>query len=787
VTATVGRTEARDRVELVIGGMSCAACAVRVERRLNKLEGVTASVNFATERATVETEKPTSYDTLLAAVAAAGCTTTRPPAHKAQETPDAGPKASEAGPKAADAEPKAAGSKGESKKAAPDPSSSLRVRLWFCLVLSLPVVVLAMVPAFQFIEWQWWSLLLTTPVVLWGGWPLHRAALTDLRHGATTMNTLVSAGTLTAFGWSVYALFFTPAGLPGLVHEFSWTLPRGHDTPNLYFEAAAAVTTAVLAGRLIEARSKRRASDALNGLRELAPREAAIPDGDGERLVPIEKLAVGDLFVARPGEQIATDGRVVDGSSAVDTALMTGEPIPREVGPGDAVDGGAINVGGRIIVKATRVGADTRLSQIVRLVEEAQTEKAPVQLLVDRLSGVFVPLVLGLAIVTVGFWLGTGGAVTTAVAAGVAVLVVACPCALGLATPLALLVGVGRGAQLGLLITGPRVLEAARRCDTVLLDKTGTLTTGLMTVTDIVAADGEEASAVLGIAAAAEEGSTHPIARAIVGAAERSLGPVKRLEKSGAQSRPAEAVVTVKDVAGRGVEATVAGVSVVVGTPALLAGQGFVIDGRMAEAVAEAESAARTAVLLGWGGRARGVIVLADTLRPGSASAVSRLRTLGLTPMLVTGDNGCAASAVAKRVGIDEVVAGALPEQKVELVRRLQREGKVVAMVGDGVNDAAALAQADVGMAMGAGSDIAARAGDLTLVRDDPQAAADAIRLARRTVRTIRGNLFWALAYNLAALPLAAAGRLNPMEAGVAMAASSVFVATNSLRLRRFE
>ena len=703
-------------VELAITGMTCASCANRIEGRLNRLAGVTATVNYATERAKVSYPETLSTADLLATVEAAGYAASAPTPEPEEGTPD------------------------------PD---ALRRRLVVAALLSVPVVALGMVPGATFPGSGWLSLALATPVVMWAGWPFHRAALANARHGTTTMDTLVSLGVGAAWAWSVVALV------------------TGGD---LYLEAATVVTTFLLAGRWFEQRSKRRAGAALRALMSLGAKEVAVLRDGVEELVPAERLAVGDLFVVRPGEKIATDGVVESGSSAVDASMLTGESVPVEVGPGDAVIGATVNAGGRLVVRVTRVGSDTQLAQMARLVEEAQNGKAHVQRLADRVSGVFVPLVLGLALVTLAGWLLAGASASAAFTAAVSVLIIACPCALGLATPTALLVGTGRGAQLGILIRGPEVLESTHRVDTVVLDKTGTVTTGRMSLVDVVVADGESEQEVRRVAAALESASEHPVARAVVAAHEGALDPVAEFA----------------NLAGLGVRGTVGHRSVLAGRQRLLADHGLALPDELTAAVERSESAGRTAVVVGWDGRARGVLVVADAVKPSSAEAVRRLRGLGLTPVLLTGDNERAARAVAAEVGIDEVVAGVLPAGKVDEVLRLQDEGRVVAMVGDGVNDAAALAQADLGLAMGTGTDVAIEASDLTLVRGDLVVAADAVRLARRTLATIKGNLFWAFAYNVAALPLAAAGLLNPMIAGAAMALSSVFVVSNSLRLRRF-
>jgi P-type Cu+ transporter len=727
------------RVELAITGMTCASCANRIERKLNKLEGVSASVNYATEKATVTRTDTVTDDALVAAVEAAGYAVVPPEPPADAGTPSG-------------------------------PDEALQ-RLVVSALLSIPVIAMAMVPAWQFEYWQWASLTLAAPVVVWGGWPFHRAAWANLRHGTSTMDTLVSLGTLAAFGWSVYALFLGTAGVPGMVHPFDLTPRRTDGSGNIYLEAAAGVTTFLLAGRYFEKRAKTRAGGALRALLELGAKDVAVLREGTETRIPVEELSVGDTFLVRPGERVATDGVVEQGTSAVDVSLLTGEPVPVEVGPGDEVVGASVNSGGRLVVRATRVGADTQLAQVARLVEEAQTGKAPVQRLADRISGIFVPIVIALAVGTLGFWLGSGSGAGIAFTAAVSVLIIACPCALGLATPTALLVGTGRGAQLGILIRGPEVLESTRRVDTVVLDKTGTVTRGAMSLVGVHAADGESAEDVLRYAAALETGSEHPVARAIVLGAPTDLPPVESFDS----------------VPGLGVQGVVEGRAVTVGRPQLLAEWAQHLPPELVDAADRAEALGHTAVAVGWDGAARGVVVVADTVKDTSHEAVRRLRELGLTPILLTGDNERSAWSVAQQVGIDEVIAEVLPADKVEVVRRLQSEGRVVAMVGDGVNDAAALAQADLGLAMGTGSDVAIEAGDLTLMRGDLRLAGEAIRLSRRTLRVIKGNLFWAFAYNVAGLPLAAAGLLNPMLAGAAMALSSVFVVTNSLRLRRFQ
>ncbi|OKI25889.1 carbonate dehydratase [Streptomyces sp. CB03578] len=762
-------------VELTIGGMTCASCAARIEKKLNRMDGVTATVNYATEKARVSYAGDVGVADLIATVVKTGYTATEPPpppAPEPEEEPDGEPetRAETAGAAGAPRDPELA---------------ALRQRLLISSALALPVVLLAMVPALQFDNWQWLSLTLAAPVVVWGAFPFHRAAWTNARHGAATMDTLVSVGTLAAFAWSLWALFFGHAGMPGMRHGFDFTISRTDGSSAIYLEVAAGVVSFILLGRYLEARSKRKAGAALKALLELGAKDVTVLRDGREVRIPVARLAAGDRFVVRPGEKIATDGTVVEGSSAVDASMLTGESVPVEVAVGDSVTGATVNASGRLVVEATRVGADTQLARMARLVEDAQNGKAEVQRLADRISGVFVPVVLLLALGTWVTWLLITDNPTAAFTAAVAVLIIACPCALGLATPTALMVGTGRGAQLGILIKGPEVLESTRRVDTVILDKTGTVTTGRMTLTGVHPAEGVDEEQLLRLAGALEHASEHPIARAVAaGAADRAGAPPA--PGGSASPSPFAAVDGFENVAGLGVQGVVDGHAVLVGREKLLAAWEITLPAGLAEAKEAAERAGGTAVLVAWDGAARGVLTVADAVKETSAEAVTRLRALGLTPVLLTGDNRAVAEAVAREVGIDEVIAEVLPQDKVEVVRGLQARGRTVAMVGDGVNDAAALAQADLGLAMGTGTDAAIEAGDLTLVRGDLRVAADAIRLSRRTLAIIKGNLFWAFGYNVAALPLAAAGLLNPMIAGAAMAFSSVFVVSNSLRLRSF-
>ncbi len=760
-------------IELAVTGMTCASCANRIQRKLGKLDGVTASVNYATEKARVSYPAgAVTPEQLVETIEAAGYGATLPPPPAAESSPATGDPATDS--------------------AAPENAhlASLRQRLIVSAVLSVPVIVLAMVPPWQFTYWQWLSLTLAAPVIVWGGWPFHRAAWTNLRHGATTMDTLVSIGTLAAFGWSLWALFLGDAGVPGMTHGFEMTVHPGHGgASNIYLEAGVGVTTFLLAGRYFEARSRRTAGAALRALFDMGAKEAVVLRDGREERIPVSALVVGDRFVVRPGETIATDGVVESGVSAVDASMLTGESVPLDVTEGDAVTGATVNVGGRLVVEATRVGADTQLARMARMVEDAQSGKADVQRLADRISGVFVPIVLVLALGTLLTWLAIGGGATAAFTAAVAVLIIACPCALGLATPMALLIGTGRGAQLGILIKGPEVLESTRRVDTVVLDKTGTVTTGRMSLARVFPVASEDADHVLRVAGSLEHASEHPIARAIAEAALEA-GSTGSAGPGTAEGDGLLPVTAFENVPGQGVRGTVTvdgeRLEVLAGRPELLMEARCVLPDDVDAALLRARHDGSTAIAVGWKGRARGVLCVTDTVKDTSAEAISMIRDLGLTPVLLTGDNATVARAVAAEVGIEQVIAGVLPEGKVEAVAELQGQGKVVAMVGDGVNDAAALAQSDLGLAMGTGTDAAIEASDLTLVRGDLRLVADAIRLSRATLRTIKTNLFWAFAYNVLALPLAAFGLLNPMIAGGAMALSSVFVVANSLRLRSF-
>ncbi len=734
-------------IELQIGGMTCASCANRIEKKLNKLDGVTASVNYATEKASVTGPADLDPQLLIAEVERTGYTAALPAPPREDDDPGESPE---------DAELR-----------------GLRQRLIGSAVLSVPVIAMAMIPALQFDYWGFASLVLAAPVVVWAGWPFHRAALLNLRHGAATMDTLISVGTSAAMLWSIIALFFGTAGEPGVVHPFELTISRTDGLGHIYLEVAAGVITFILMGRYFEKRSKRRAGAALRALLELGAKEVSVLRDGREQRIPVEELTVGDEFIVRPGEKIATDGTVVSGSSAIDASMLTGESVPVEVGEGDTVAGATVNAGGRLVVRATRVGSDTQLAQMARLVEDAQSGKADIQRLADRVSGVFVPIAIAIAVATLGAWIGAGFPLSAGFTAAVAVLIIACPCALGLATPTALLVGTGRGAQMGVLIKGPEVLESTRRVDTIVLDKTGTVTAGTMTLTEVIAGEGVDRAELLRLAGAVEDASEHPIAQAIAAGAREELGDLPVPE-------------SFENLEGRGVQGVVDGRAVVAGREALLEDWSQPLDEGLRRAKRAAEDEGKTAIAIGWDGRARGVLVVSDEIKPTSAEAIAQFTALGLTPVLLTGDNRAVAEQVAAEVGIDRVIAEVYPADKVDVITRLQGEGKVVAMVGDGVNDAPALAQADLGMAMGTGTDVAIEAADITLVRGDLRAAADALRLARRTLRTIKTNLFWAFAYNTAAIPLAALGLLNPMLAGAAMALSSVFVVSNSLRLRTF-
>jgi Cu+-exporting ATPase len=725
-------THPLERCDLPVVGMSCASCAARIESSLGELPGVeTAAVNFATHRATVTYDPAvTGPESFSAAVADLG-----------YSVPDAEPEDPEA-----------------------DEVRDLVPRLVVAVVLGVPVLLISMVPALQFSGWEWVAFALSTPIILWSALPFHRSTLANLRHGATTMDTLVSLGTLAAYVWSAVAVIFLGASgsMDAAGMSAGALFASSGGGAQVYFETASAIVALLLLGKFFEARARGRSSHALRALLELGAKTARLENG-GE--VPVASLRVGDRFVVRPGEKIATDGLVVDGASAVDVSMLTGEPVPVDVTTGAAVFGAAVNTSGRLVVEATRVGADTALAQIARLVEEAQGSKAPVQRLADRISAVFVPAVLVIAAATFVAWLVLGNPAAEAFTAAVAVLIIACPCALGLATPTAIMVGTGRAAQLGVVIKGGEVLEATQVVDTAVLDKTGTITEGRMELAGVVPAPGVDRGVLVHLAGSVEDASEHPIARAIA---------------DGARARGAAFVAPVGFVnhAGRGVEAVVDGVTVRVGRADFV--------GTGANALMLPIDDVRTAVYAGWDGEVRGAFVVTDSVKPTSRAAVDALHALGITTVMVTGDRQEAADAVATDVGIDRVVAGVLPAEKVDVVRNLQAEGKRVAVVGDGVNDAPALAQSDLGIAIGTGTDVAIEASDLTLVSGDLRAAADAIALSRRTLSTIKGNLFWAFAYNVAAIPLAAVGLLSPVIAAAAMGFSSVFVVTNSLRLRRF-
>ncbi|WP_130179018.1 cation-translocating P-type ATPase [Cryobacterium sp. SO1] len=738
------------QVDLVVGGMTCTSCAARIEKKLNRMTGVEATVNYATEKASVFIPDGTSVEDAIATIEASGYTAVLPRSER--PTPDGTVLPTEADKEV----------------------ESLRQRLVISAVLAAPVVALSMIAPLQFSNWQWLALTLAGPVAIWGAWPFHRAAWVNLRHGAATMDTLISMGVLAALGWSLYALFFGTAGMTGMTMSLSLTTEPGGAAHEIYLEVASAVTVFILAGRYFEARAKKQSGAALRALLELGAKDATLLRGGVETTVPTSSLIVGDHFVVRPGEEIATDGTVVEGNSAVDASMLTGESVPVEVGPGDAVVGATLNSGGRLVIQATRIGSDTQLAQLGRLVEQAQTGKAEVQRLADRVSAIFVPIVIALALGTLVVWLLIGAGPVVAFTAAVATLIIACPCALGLATPTALLVGTGRGAQLGILIKGPQILESTRRVDTIVLDKTGTVTTGQMTLVAVHPNRNVTEEELLAFAGAAESGSEHPIARSIVTGAQARVVSLPEPE-------------SFSSTAGLGVQAVIDGRIVLVGRPSWLSEHWSIeLPADLQFALSACEKQGQTVVAVAWDGQAQGILAVSDVVKDSSAAAIGEFRRLGLRPVLLTGDNETVARVVGTELGIADVRAGVLPAEKAEVIRALQQEGRVVAMVGDGVNDAVALATADLGIAMGTGTDVAIEASDLTLIRSDLVAAADAIRLSRRTLATIKANLFWAFAYNVAAIPLAMLGLLNPLIAGAAMALSSVFVVSNSLRLRGF-
>jgi Cu+-exporting ATPase len=765
-TETTTNPESTREIELEISGMTCASCAARIEKNLNKLEGVEASVNYATEKARVKTEGETSPEDLISTVEQTGYKAVEP--SRAQSAGAGHEQVHDHG-----SEHSAHDHGGIAAPETDREVADLRNRLIGAIVLAIPVIAMSMIEAFQFEYWQWASLTLAAPVVVWAAWPFHKATLVNLRHGASTMDTLVTMGISAAFIWSLYALFLGTAGEPGMKHPFEITVAPTDGASNIYLEVAAGVTMFLIAGRYFELRSKRRASSAMRALLELGANEANVLRDGTEVKVSIDEMTVGDEFVVRPGEKVATDGIVISGNSAIDESMLTGEPVPTEVGAGDPIAGATVNTSGRLVVQASRVGADTQLAQMAKMVEDAQSGKAEVQRLADRISGIFVPVVIAIAAATLGAWLGAGFPAEAAFTAAVAVMIIACPCALGLATPTALLVGTGRGARSGILIKGPEILESTRKVDTIVLDKTGTVTTGRMSLVDVVTGPGTTREVLLRLAGALENASEHPIAKAIATTAAEEVGALPEPEEFA-------------NIEGRGVQGMVEGRAMLVGRESLLNEFSQRLPRELGEAKDLAESHGRTVVAVSWDGEPRGLLVVADTVKPTSTEAIRQFRELGLTPVLLTGDNRSAADQVAGETGIERVIAEVLPGEKVDEVRHLQAEGSVVAMVGDGVNDAPALAQADLGMAMGTGTDVAIEASDITLVRGDLRSAADAIRLSRRTLGTIKVNLFWAFAYNVAAIPLAALGLLNPMLAGAAMAFSSVFVVGNSLRLRSF-